>query len=67
MQLLPTERLEEMDGRLAVTDEDSRGIRYVKFWVGGQVAQEKGEHHPWVKKGLLVPRVLRCPFHHFQA
>ena len=31
--LLPTERLEEMDGRLAVTDEDSRGFRYVKFWV----------------------------------
>ena len=31
--LLPTERPEEMDGRLAVTDEDSRGVRYVKFWV----------------------------------
>ena len=33
--LLPTERLEEMDGRLAVTDEDlhNPGIRYVKFWV----------------------------------
>ena len=31
--LLPTERLEEMDGRLAVTDEDSRGIRCVKVWV----------------------------------
>ena len=33
--LLPTERLEEMDGRLAVTDEDphASGARYVKFWV----------------------------------
>ena len=31
--LLPTERLGEMDGRLAVTDEDSSGNRYVKFWV----------------------------------
>ena len=31
--LLPTERLEEMEGRLAVTDEDSSGNRYVKFWV----------------------------------
>ena len=33
--LLPTERLEEMDGRLAVTDEDPHtpGARYVKFWV----------------------------------
>ena len=33
--LLWTERLEEMDGRLAVTDEDSHahGVRYVKFWV----------------------------------
>ena len=33
--LLPTERLEEMDGRLAVTDEDPHtpGVRYVKFWV----------------------------------
>ena len=31
--LLPTERLEEMEGRLAVTDEDPSGNRYVKFWV----------------------------------
>ena len=31
--LLPTERLEEMEGRLAVTDEDSSGNRHVKFWV----------------------------------
>ena len=33
--LLPTERLEEIDGRLAVTDEDlhSPGTRSVKFWV----------------------------------
>ena len=33
--LLPTERLEEKDGHLAVTDEDPHnpGIRYVKFWV----------------------------------
>ena len=33
--LLPTERLEEIDGRLAVTDVDSHahGVRYVKFWV----------------------------------
>ena len=31
--LLSTERLEEVDGRLAATDEDSHGIRYVKFWV----------------------------------
>ena len=31
--LLSTERLEELDGRLAVTDEDSHGVRYVKFWV----------------------------------
>ena len=32
---LSTERLEEIDGRLAVTDEDSHvpGVRYVKFWV----------------------------------
>ena len=30
-----TERLEERDGRLAVTDEDphSPGAKYVKFWV----------------------------------
>ena len=33
--LLSTERLEEIDGRLAVTDVDSHahGVRYVKFWV----------------------------------
>ena len=33
--LLPTEQLEEVDGRLAVTDEDPQnpGIRNVKFWV----------------------------------
>ena len=33
--LLSTERLEEMDGRLAVTDEDpyALGVRYVKFWI----------------------------------
>ena len=33
--LLSTERLEEIDGRLAVTDEDTHapGVRYVKFWV----------------------------------
>ena len=31
--LLQAERLEEMDGRLAVTDEDSSGNSYVKFWV----------------------------------
>ena len=33
--LLPTERLEELGGRLAVTDEDPNdsGVRYVKFWV----------------------------------
>ena len=32
--LLSTERLEDVDGRLAVTDADSHGIRHVKFWVG---------------------------------
>ena len=33
--LLSTERLEEIDGQLAVTGEDSHahGVRYVKFWV----------------------------------
>ena len=31
--LLPTERLEELDGRLAMTDEGSTRVRYVKFWV----------------------------------
>ena len=33
--LLSTERLEDIDGRLAVTDEDScaSGVRYMKFWV----------------------------------
>ena len=33
--LLSSERLEEMDGRLAVTDEDPHtpGARYMKFWV----------------------------------
>ena len=33
--LLSTERLEDIDGRLAVTDEDPHapGVRYVKFWV----------------------------------
>ena len=31
--LLPTQRLEEIDGRLAVTDEDSHRVRYVKFWI----------------------------------
>ena len=33
--LLSTERLEDIDGRLAVTDEDSYapGVRYVRFWV----------------------------------
>ena len=33
--LLSTERLEVMDGRLAITDEDPHapGVRYVKFWV----------------------------------
>ena len=33
--LLSTERLEDIDGRLAVADEDSNahGVRYVKFWV----------------------------------
>ena len=31
--LLSTERLGEINGRLAVTDEHSHGTRYVKFWV----------------------------------
>ena len=27
--------MEEIDGRLAVTDVDSRGNRFVKFWIDG--------------------------------
>ena len=56
--LLPTERLEELDGRLAITDEDSNGNRYLKVWVDdapgvrlkvGTLLQEE-------KKHLVVPQ-----------
>ena len=42
--LLSTERLEEMDGRLAVTDEDPHapGVRYVKFWVDEAPSDPEG-------------------------
>ena len=31
--LLPTELVKEIDGKLAVTDVDSSGNRFVKFWI----------------------------------
>ena len=42
--LLSTERLEEMDGRLAVTDEDPHtpGATYVKFWVDEALNNPEG-------------------------
>ena len=45
--LLPTERLEEIDGHLAVTDENPHdsGIRCVKFWVGETLNPEGGRSH----------------------
>ena len=36
--LLSTERLEEMDGRLVVTDKGSHAVRYVKFWVDDTIS-----------------------------
>ena len=30
---LPSELIEEIEGRLAVTDVDSSGNRFVKFWI----------------------------------
>ena len=63
--LLPNERLEEMDGRLAVTDEDSHGVRFVKFWINGAPssptegrASSLGEDAP----RALYPSVGTPPF-----
>ena len=46
--LLSTERLEEMDGRLAVTDEDPHtpGARYVPFWVAEAPNQSRRKWEP---------------------
>ena len=42
--LLSTERLEDIDGRLTVTDEDSHAprVRYVKFWGGCPEQPDRG-------------------------
>ena len=40
--------MEEVDGRLAVTDVDSNGHRYVKFWIDefhGSPVGEEAAHH----------------------
>ena len=54
--VLSTERLEEIDGRLAVTDEDSHahGVRYVKFWVDDARAARQRVGAPLVRKHLVV-------------
>ena len=55
--LLSTEQLEEIDGRLAVTDIDPHsGTRFVQFWVDGILAQKRAEVQ--VMKG--TPICLPC-------
>ena len=68
--LLPTERVEELDGRLAVTDVDSSGNRFVKHWLDAPfsspaeepVASVGGE--PVMTRGLQhsQPTVPPLPF-----
>ena len=46
--LLSTEVMEEVDGRLAVTDVDPNGQRFVKFWIddfAGSPREEQSAHH----------------------
>ena len=46
--LLSTDEIEEVDGRLAVTDVDSNGQRYVKFWSDdfpSSHMEEQAAHH----------------------
>ena len=61
--LLPTERLEEMDGRLAVTNEDPQtpGVRKVKFWVNEAPNSPKGvgvmlmkNQHPHLQAHVML-------------
>ena len=45
---LLSEVMEEVDGRLAVTDVDSSGQRYVKFWIDDfptSLVEEQAAHH----------------------
>ena len=47
--LLSTEVMEEIDGRMAVTDVDPNGQRYVKFWIDAFPGSPREEHvlqHP---------------------
>ena len=44
-----TEAMEEVDGRLAVTDVGSNGPRYVKFWIdkfSNSPMEEQATYHP---------------------
>ena len=60
--LLSTEVMEEVDGRLAVTDVDSNGQRYVKFWIDefhNSPAEEQAAHHAAEEHG--AERELQQP------
>ena len=41
--LLPTERLEEMEGYQVVTDINADGVRYIKFWVDASPESNREE------------------------
>ena len=47
--LLPTERLEEINGRLAVTDENlhNPGTRFVRFWVDEAPSSPRRQQELW--------------------
>ena len=55
--LLSTERLEDMEGRLAVTDEDSSRNRYVKVWVDEAPTSLREESTTPMGDENLSPRV----------
>ena len=55
--LLSTERLEDMDGRLAVTDVDFNGNRFVKFWVDETPISPREERTTPPGDENLSPRV----------
>ena len=57
--LLPTERLEEIDNRLAVVDVDpATGTQFVKFWVDEKPSGTDGSHAPRRERDNFVQEAV---------
>ena len=57
--LLPTERLEEIDDRLAVLDVDpATGTQFVKFWVDEIASGTDGSNAPRRERDTLVQEAV---------